>query len=85
MELLEETPPLARGRLSRTRALRLSDGNTPACAGKTPQCALGLAASGKHPRLRGEDSAYVRLLAVRARNTPACAGKTQPDKSVEAQ
>ncbi len=53
---LAETPPLTRGRRSRTTRLRDVRRNTPAYAGKTP-CRRSLQSPRrKHPRLRGEDS-----------------------------
>ena len=51
-----ETPPLARGRLSLKGTSGAKPGNTPACAGKTSSSSSSSASSGKHPRLRGEDS-----------------------------
>ena len=51
-----ETPPLTRGRLTPAAFCRSLPGNTPAYAGKTRPGRTSESRSGKHPRLRGEDS-----------------------------
>ena len=51
-----ETPPLTRGRQTRSPRRRRSSGNTPAYAGKTKRASRALFKVEKHPRLRGEDS-----------------------------
>ena len=51
----KETPPLTRGRLETHMIRDGAVGNTPAYAGKTSQVQIIKEASGKHPRLRGED------------------------------
>ena len=49
------TPPRARGRLSHCGDLSRTDGNTPACAGKTRPTSAAAPQSWEHPRVRGED------------------------------
>ena len=71
-----ETPPLARGRHHRSAGVRLQDGNTPACAGKTRDAEFSADPVQKHPRLRGEDRASAVPYGTISGNTPACAGKT---------
>ena len=51
-----ETPPLTRGRLEISLGGSASVGNTPAYAGKTDRILKKYSATGKHPRLRGEDA-----------------------------
>ena len=52
----EETPPRARGRLSKGLHKPQHKRNTPACAGKTICFTIIAAYFKKHPRVRGEDS-----------------------------
>ena len=70
-----ETPPLTRGRRSRTSRSRSSRRNTPAYAGKTraPECRSR--SRRKHPRLRGEDSTASRRTPSRAETPPLTRGR----------
>ena len=49
------SPPHARGRLVARHCHAQGRRITPACAGKTLRCVLGLARRMDHPRMRGED------------------------------
>ena len=51
-----ETPPLTRGRPERRPTIFISNGNTPAYAGKTVLLISLQQVRKKHPRLRGEDA-----------------------------
>ena len=71
-----ETPPHARGRLFEVASKNPGDGNTPACAGKTPLPRPYSRRGWKHPRMRGEDYPLAGETLTVIGNTPACAGKT---------
>ena len=51
----EGSPPHARGRHVPRATRRPRRRITPACAGKTPCCTVGMRPSRDHPRMRGED------------------------------
>ena len=53
---LHGSPPHARGRLYVTKSECVSDGITPACAGKTSVEYRTSRSAPDHPRMRGEDS-----------------------------
>ena len=55
MKICSETPPRMRGRLYALYQLVMRNRNTPAYAGKTRHCWCRTSASGKHPRVCGED------------------------------
>ena len=54
LQLVSETPPLARGIPSNSNEPRRPPRNTPACAGNTKHGPRNLSRGEKHPRLRGE-------------------------------
>jgi len=50
-----EIPPRARGRGTRAYMNRLTEGNTPACAGKSHRLPILIHRDRKYPRVRGEE------------------------------
>ena len=70
--MVSETPPLARGRQILERTKSKTNGNTPACAGKTILILQDALNFRKHPRLRGEDQ-RVRTVLERELETPPLA------------
>ena len=50
-----ETPPHAWGRLTPSRGINISSGNTPTCMGKTDGQAMDILTVQKHPHMHGED------------------------------
>ncbi len=69
------TPPPTRGKCAGAWIGAYAHGNTPAYAGKISHNMPKIAFSREHPRLRGENSAFVQLSYVPDGNTPAYAGK----------
>ena len=55
------SPPHARGRLKQDRLDTYWARITPACAGKTPAALPRCAATGDHPRMRGEDGPFASM------------------------
>ena len=71
----EGTPPRARGRPFVLGPLVTAVGNTPACAGKTLVAIWRRCWRREHPRVRGEDWAYLMLAADYAGTPPRARGR----------
>ena len=73
--LAAETPPLTRGRLKTGRRFIVNDRNTPAYAGKTRSMLGASSPTGKHPRLRGEDSSIAAICGLIMETPPLTRGR----------
>ena len=74
-QLIEETPPLARGRHASLTMKNDLLRNTPACAGKTRRTRSSPSVGQKHPRLRGEDFTPTRRDLMREETPPLARGR----------
>ena len=70
-----ETPPRAWGRRSSFSTFAASSGNTPTCVGKTPPRLGPQGQRGKHPHVRGEDTAPLAMAAPVAETPPRAWGR----------
>ena len=70
-----ETPPLARGRRNAAVPAEGKVGNTPACAGKTMADLAKIRVLWKHPRLRGEDGAWILACVGQLETPPLARGR----------
>ena len=87
MELLEETPPLARGRLPTSTSPSGRSEKHPRLRGEDPRVSVFCASSSETPPLARGRLVGRHPKSIGLRNTPACAGKTDEsaahDRAIE--
>ena len=75
-----ETPPHAWGRLAVGQPYIPGQGNTPTCVGKTRGWTGGSRTAGKHPHMRGEDSAPLRPFLWKLETPPHAWGRRRSSR-----